>query len=154
MSKGLQIAVATLSVFVAVGWLVASNEGAFEYFAHVSELDPADLERRDGLRVHGYVIDGSIARDVQAGYVEFALRDGAPGTTDGAAPTPYREVKADALSTVKVRYQGIDVPDLFRDGAEVVVEGGFADGQFVATRIMAKCPSKYEVAPAVLEQKA
>jgi cytochrome c-type biogenesis protein CcmE len=43
-----------------------------------------------------------------------------------------------------VRYLGIDVPDMFKDGAEVVVEGHFASGTFLAERVMAKCPSKYE----------
>ena len=32
-------------------------------------------------------------------------------------------------------------------GAEVVVEGRFEDGRFLAQRVMAKCPSKYEAAP-------
>ena len=43
-----------------------------------------------------------------------------------------------------VRYQGIDMPDLFGDGAEVVIEGSIHQGVFLAERVMAKCPSKYE----------
>jgi len=46
-----------------------------------------------------------------------------------------------------VRFLGIDVPDLFKDGAEVVVEGHFASGTFLAEKVMAKCPSKYEAKP-------
>ena len=46
-----------------------------------------------------------------------------------------------------MRYLGIDVPDLFRDGAEVVVEGRASQQAFEAQRVLAKCPSKYEVEP-------
>jgi len=38
------------------------------------------------------------------------------------------------------------VPDTFKPGAEVIVEGGFdsASGVFGANSLMTKCPSKYE----------
>jgi cytochrome c-type biogenesis protein CcmE len=146
MSKGVQIAVATLTVFVALGWMIASSEGTFQYFAHVSEIRDGDRGQAAGLRVHGYVVDGSITRDVQSASVEFSIQDRAAPDAS-AVPVSNR-------AAIAVRYDGIDVPDLFRDGAEVVVEGGFVEGRFVASKIMAKCPSKYEVAPAVPERKA
>ena len=59
----------------------------------------------------------------------------------------YSSGDANASSALPVRYLGIDVPDLFKDGAEVVVEGHFASGTFMAERVMAKCPSKYEAKP-------
>jgi cytochrome c-type biogenesis protein CcmE len=38
-----------------------------------------------------------------------------------------------------------ELPDTFKDGAEVLVEGSYhADGYFDAQQLMAKCPSKYE----------
>jgi cytochrome c-type biogenesis protein CcmE len=148
MSKGAQIAIAVLSVCAALGWMMASGEGSFQYFSHVSQLSPTDRDRPSGLRVHGYVVEGTIERDVEAGHIDFTIHDRA-----SAGDTPYREV-SDQPALLQVRYNGIDVPDLFRDGAEVVIEGGFANGAFVASRIMAKCPSKYEVAPALPEQKA
>jgi cytochrome c-type biogenesis protein CcmE len=147
MSKGVQIAIATLSVFAALGWMIASSEGSFQYFASVSELTPADRARSDGLRIHGFVVEGSISREVSAGYIDFAVRDRIPESGG------IQEAAASGSSSVAVHYGDIDVPDLFRDGAEVVVEGGFTDGRFVARKIMAKCPSKYEVAPAVPDQE-
>ena len=45
----------------------------------------------------------------------------------------------------------LETPDLFKDGAEVVVEGRLvaSDGGsvFEADKIMAKCPSKFEATP-------
>ena len=51
-------------------------------------------------------------------------------------------------TTVPVVYRG-SVPDLFKPGREVVVDGKLIDGTFVAVRdtLVTKCPSKY--APAV-----
>ena len=50
---------------------------------------------------------------------------------------------------VPVRYSGT-VPDLFRTGREVVVEGSLQHGTFVAKpgTLSTKCPSKYAPAPA------
>ena len=47
--------------------------------------------------------------------------------------------------SVNVRYSGI-VPDPFRDGREVIVDGKLQDGTFVAERdsLVTKCPSKFQ----------
>ncbi len=50
--------------------------------------------------------------------------------------------------TMAVVYSGV-IPDSFRDqaGSEVVAEGDYsADGTFLATVLLQKCPSKYEAA--------
>jgi cytochrome c-type biogenesis protein CcmE len=50
---------------------------------------------------------------------------------------------------LKVAYSGTDpLPDTFRDGAQALAEGKLgADGTFHATKIQAKCASKYETKP-------
>ena len=50
---------------------------------------------------------------------------------------------------LKVAYSGRDpLPDTFRDGALALAEGKLgADGTFHATKIQAKCASKYESKP-------
>jgi cytochrome c-type biogenesis protein CcmE len=55
-----------------------------------------------------------------------------------------RNMKGDAAARVPVRYTG-SVPDLFRAGREVVVEGTLRGGTFVAKpgTLSTKCPSKY-----------
>jgi cytochrome c-type biogenesis protein CcmE len=45
--------------------------------------------------------------------------------------------------TLWVDYQGA-LPDTFREGAEVVVEGRLQPAGFNATSLITKCPSKYE----------
>jgi cytochrome c-type biogenesis protein CcmE len=52
----------------------------------------------------------------------------------------------DDSGTLSVVYQGAR-PDMFRDGAEVVVEGKMTPhGIFEARTMLLKCPSKYEEA--------
>jgi cytochrome c-type biogenesis protein CcmE len=134
MSKGLQISIAALSVFAGLAWLIGvtgSGEGTFEYYSSVSAFvegsaQPADVGGR-GLRVHGFVVEGSIEKNLPAGYVNFIMQDREP-----------------AEAQLSVRLIGLDIPDLFKEGAEVVVEGRFENGLFLADRLMAKCPSKYE----------
>jgi len=131
MGKGAQIAIAVITVFAGLAWLVgtqADGTGTFRYYATVADyLDEGAQANGSsrGLRVHGFVLQGSIDKNLPDGYVDFVIHD-------------------ESEAQLRVRYDGIDVPDLFKDGAEVVVEGRLAGGQFVADRVMAKCPSKYE----------
>ena len=132
MSKGVQIAIATACVFGALAWFITTEtagEGSFRYYRTVEDyLEKGPEDTGPALRasrVHGFVLEGSIEKDLRAGVLEFVIQD----HTSAQLP---------------VRYHGGDVPDLFKDGAEIVVEGHLADGVFVADRMMAKCPSKYE----------
>lgn len=138
MSKGWQIAIGASAVVLLLGWFTASNleQGAtFQYF---QTLDEFRSEGQPGqhARVHGYVAEGSIERDVQSRAVRFQVQQDAPhagGHADGTLP---------------VVYASLETPDLFKDGAEVVVEGQLV-GQgnaavFHASNVMAKCPSKFQ----------
>ena len=136
MSKGLQIGIGALSVFAGVALLLAlggGDDGTFQYYTSVSEYvgsgDPARASR-----VHGFVLEGSIAKDLPAGHVDFVIRDESGGR-------------------LPVRLAGIELPDLFADGAEVVVEGQQNGERFVATQVLAKCPSKYEAESAAERPK-
>lgn len=138
MSKGWQIAVAGLLVGGLLGWYGATTleEGAFRYYQTLDEFR-AEGTPGERARVHGYVVEGSIARDLEGGAVHFRIQAEPPhggGSADGA---------------LAVRYASLEVPDLFKDGAEVVVEGQLepaAEGEpvFAATNVLAKCPSKFQ----------
>jgi cytochrome c-type biogenesis protein CcmE len=69
---------------------------------------------------------GEPSGDAHAGGLRFRLRD-VKGTT-----------------AVRVLYTG-SVPDLFRKGRDVVVDGTLRNGVFVAVpgTLVTKCPSKY-----------
>lgn len=138
MGKGIQLGVAVTSILVAVGWLLSMQDSvpSFQSYTSVeSYLSAPGYETRDA-RVRGFVVSGSVAKELSSGYVDFVIQD-------PLAPA------SEATHTLSVRYRGIDLPDLFKDGAEVVVEGRYDGTRFVADRVMAKCPSKYENAPGV-----
>jgi len=67
-----------------------------------------------------------------------------------AEPCEYRFLLSNGGATLPVRYPKCIVPDTFRDVPEaptlVTVEGKMVptEGFFLATSVLAKCPSKYE----------
>jgi cytochrome c-type biogenesis protein CcmE len=136
MSKGVQIAVGAILVVIILGWFGWSqvDEGALVYYKNLEELR-ASGEMGSAARVHGFVVEGSIERDLSAKVVRFRVRSN-PNRATGSGE--------DSLSVV---YTSLETPDLFKDGAEVVVEGRLAESNldtFEATHILAKCPSKFE----------
>ena len=118
-----------VSASALCGLLWASlGEGA-EYYKYVDEAH-ASQARLAGkrLRVHGHVVPGSIAhRDGTLDY-RFTLESKAPRQR----------------ASMAVDFHGI-VPDLFKEGAEVIAAGVLgSDGTLKSDRIETKCPSKYE----------
>lgn len=135
MSKGIQIAIGAVLVAGLLGWYGLSqvSEAGFVYYQTLAEFRTHGSAGQ-AARVHGFVVPGSIERDVSAKQVSFRVQETAPhagGSADGALP---------------VVFAGLETPDLFKDGAEVVVEGRLAApaGTFHATNVLAKCPSKFE----------
>lgn len=80
------------------------------------------------VRLTGYVVDGSIERSADGLSVRFAVGEA-------------KEVPPG----IPVRYHG-PIPDTFKDGSEVVVEGAWQGEAFRADILLAKCPSRYEAA--------
>jgi cytochrome c-type biogenesis protein CcmE len=89
-------------------------------------LRPSQLAGHPGVvSLMGQVV-GTPSGDAHAAGLRFQLRD-VKGTT-----------------TVPVVYKG-SVPDLFKTGRDVVVDGRLREGAFVAVpdTLVTKCPSKY-----------
>ncbi len=135
MSKGVQLVAAIGLATLLLGWLAWSQyeTGSFQYFETLEEFRSGG---RVGMasRVHGYVAPGTIERDVEAKEVRFAVQASPP------------HAGGEANGTLPVVYTSLETPDLFKDGAEVVVEGRLqaAGGVFHASNVLAKCPSKFE----------
>ncbi len=121
---------AVVVVIIGVlGWLAMGgiNESK-TYYKTISELSAmGDQAHGKRLRVGGDVEQGSISRT--GAEVSFVLHQ-------------------DALK-LKVVYNGIDpLPDTFKDGAQALADGKLGpDGVFQASKIQAKCASKYEAKP-------
>jgi cytochrome c-type biogenesis protein CcmE len=66
-----------------------------------------------------------------------------PGIQRSDGGLHVRFVAADGSDSMKVDYTGT-VPDIFRPGIKVVVDGRLgSDGVFHARSLQAKCPSKF-----------
>jgi len=140
MSKGFQVAGGATLIALLLGWYAATNleEGAsFTYYQSLGEFHASpDAQSGRPARVHGYVVPESIERDVAGQRVTFSVQ-GTPPHAGGA----FGE-------TMPVVFASLETPDLFKGGAEVVLEGRIArDGatsHFAADKLLAKCPSKFE----------
>jgi cytochrome c-type biogenesis protein CcmE len=88
-------------------------------------LRPSQLAGHDGhVSVAGKVVGQPTGSARGPDGLRFTLRD-----VQGTASVP-------------VVYHG-SVPDLFRTGRDVSVEGSLQNGVFVADKLVTKCPSKY-----------
>ena len=141
MPKGFQIALGALLCAGLLTWYGLSNvEGGatYRYFDTLDEFIASGPDQRLGeaLRIKGYVADGSIDRRVTDREVRFRIQN--DPTHAGGEPG----------ATFAVHYLSLETPDLFQDGAEVVVEGHIASAPagavFLADNVLAKCPSKFQ----------
>ena len=121
----------TLMVLIvgSLVWLaVGGVRDTKAYYKTIPELEQmGQAAQRERLRVGGDIQPGSIVKNGMA--VSFVLHQGA--------------------KTLNVVYSGTDpLPDTFRDNAQALADGRLGpDGVFQASKIQAKCASKYEAKP-------
>lgn len=113
-------AAALLVLWVALGF--EGNELPYVTIEELREMVPSRPNKR--FRLGGGVQAGSVVRGEKDPLaLTFALEQG-----DETLPVNYHKI----------------VPDMFKEGGEVIVEGYYADGIFEADNLMTKCASRYE----------
>jgi cytochrome c-type biogenesis protein CcmE len=143
MSKGAQLTIGASLIFALLSWYGYTNLEAGSTFQYYQTLDEfiAQSNRDESmvgrsLRIHGYVAPGTIDRNLEAKHVTFAVQNDPP------------HKQPNARTTLSILFRSLETPDLFQDGADVVVEGELVmeSGEmvFVADNVLAKCPSKFE----------
>ena len=92
-------------------------------------IAPSELAGRSGTVQLAGVVVGPVRGDAHAGGLRFKLRDIGGGAR---------------AASVQVLYSG-SVPDLFKVGRHIVVDGQLEKSTFVAEpgSMITKCPSKY-----------
>jgi len=125
-NKKTKLILITLVAMAVIGYLVYTGvRDTMVYYLTVTELVQNGSQSPDGgVRVGGMVLEGSVVWDPKDLKLSFTMGD------DGGATLP-------------VVYQGV-VPDSFKPGREVIIEGIYTNGKFAASQIMPTCPSKYE----------
>jgi len=123
----LSFILAGIAILGAVLYLVFANTQANAvYYMTVPELKHCTTCMAQSVRVAGGVEAGSVVRNDAQQLITFTISDG--------------------KQSLPVAYTGI-VPDIFRPGIQVVVEGHYTgQGPFKAQTLLAKCPSKFQSA--------
>ena len=121
-----------LIVIAAVGYLLyAGVKSGSSYCLTVDSFMAEPQYRDQRVTLRGRVSRDKLVLDAHALKAEFHLL----GETGSSHDLP-------------VSYHGT-IPDLFKAGAEVVVEGKLEPGGiFKADKLLTKCPSKYDAKPA------
>ena len=131
MNNYLKFGLLITAIVGTLAWLAAGGisdtKTYYKTIAEVNQMGKDNLEKR--IRVGGDVAPNSIVREGRD--VHFTL--------------------AQDNLRLPVVYSGIDpLPDTFKDGAQALADGKLGpDGVFRATKIQAKCASKYEAKPTV-----
>jgi cytochrome c-type biogenesis protein CcmE len=130
---GKGIYIAALILFLGgVGYLIASGVTKDSvYFLNVGEALATEPSKLKQARLFGNVAAEGLEPMQPGPGVNFILLD---------KETPGK--------TLHVSYRGA-VPDTFKAGAEVIVEGGLGEAAgggmvFTASTLITKCPSKYQ----------
>ncbi|MEO8096440.1 MAG: cytochrome c maturation protein CcmE [Acidobacteriota bacterium] len=129
MNKNLKFGLLAAIILGTLLWLGTGGvQQTATYYKEIKELQHLGPNAQDQrLRVGGDIMAHSIRRDGDK--VHFTLIQ-------------------DNL-TLNVVYTGPDpLPDTFKDGSQALADGKLAaDGVFHATKVQAKCASKYEAKP-------
>lgn len=116
-------------ILLGAGYLLFSSmNSSMVYYYTVDEVlsGESDFSGR-GVRISGWVEPDTVRLSPDGKGVLFTTVNKSSG------------------ASMKVKYDGI-VPDTFKEDSEVVVEGTWdaSSGEFEASVLLAKCPSKYE----------
>lgn len=120
---------------LAIALIISALGDAVAYFYTPGDLAALDRSPAGVIRLGGLVQQGSVATDASDASVRFTITDHTGATT-------------------RVVYRGI-LPDLFREGQGVVVQGRLSSGELTASEVLAKHDENYmprEVADALKKQ--
>jgi cytochrome c-type biogenesis protein CcmE len=110
---------------VVVYMIVSAAQGSTAYYMTIKEIETQGPSQRN-VRVAGFVVGESIVWEPRELQLTFDVTDDS--------------------GTLSVTYNG-SRPDMFKDGAETVLEGKYtSQGIFEAETMILKCPSKYQEA--------
>ncbi|MCP5331199.1 MAG: cytochrome c maturation protein CcmE [Gammaproteobacteria bacterium] len=107
---------------VAIGLSLYALSNTIDLFFTPSQVAAGEVADGQRIRIGGMVKEGSVEQSQDSLHVEF--------------------IATDYSHDLQVRYDGI-LPDLFREGQGVVVEGAVTNGVFEASRVLAKHDENY-----------
>jgi cytochrome c-type biogenesis protein CcmE len=118
----------TIILFIATGMAIAIGlslyalSNSVDLFFTPTQIVAGEAESGRRIRIGGMVKEGSVEHSQESLHVEF--------------------IATDYNNDLLVSYDGI-LPDLFREGQGVVVEGSVVSGVFIASRVLAKHDENY-----------
>ena len=118
-----RLIVVTVAILGLVGVLIytSAGSGTLEYKTPTEVNKAAAKFTGKSIRMTGEVATGTVLR----------------------VPEGLKFDVTDRTQSVPVLYTGI-VPDTFKEGLQVVVDGTYADGRLTSKSMVTKCPTKFK----------
>lgn len=116
------IALTLASAGIGLGLLLSAFRENVIFFYTPSDLVTRDIPSQKTIRLGGVVAQGSFKSQTQSLKVSFEVTD--------------------LKKSIPVAYEG-SLPDLFREGQGVVVQGVYKEGYFQAKQVLAKHDESY-----------
>ena len=114
-----------VAAVVTMGWIVIGTGPEEVPYVSIEELHAREGQWvQTRFRLGGLVEEGSISYSDDRLNVDFIIKQD--------------------QDQLPVRYRGL-TPDMFSEGAEVIIEGQLEGEVFIADNLMTKCASRYEV---------
>ncbi len=118
------VALILVVAVITVGWIVTGTGPEEVPYVSIKQLQSnAGQWQQNRIRLGGLVEDGSISYSDDRLNVDFIIKQ--------------------EQAQLPVRYRGL-TPDMFAEGAEVIIEGNLEGEVFMADNLMTKCASRYE----------
>lgn len=110
------------SVSLATFFILKALNDQIIFFYSPTQLKTKNINVEDTIRVGGLVLEESVIYAEEGMKINFVITDN--------------------MNKVKVAYEGI-LPDLFKEGQGVIVEGSFKKDLFEANKVLAKHDENY-----------
>jgi len=152
MKPWAKFAILVVAIVGTLAWLAASGVNETKtYYKTISEIaGMSDSAKASRIRVGGDVETGSIVRNGrEVSFVLTCVAQNGVCANPGAGNPATAASSGAEVKKLKVLYTGTEpLPDTFRDGSQALADGKLLpDGTLQATKIQAKCASKYESKP-------
>lgn len=123
MQKKFIILISLITLSLASIAYLSSKESSYVLLDTSQLADSPDQYQKQNLRVRGFVKVGSLIREGNRARFQLEYKN----------------------KTVPVDYDGSTIlPDAFKEGASVRVDGRWQNGKLMANHVEAKCASKYQ----------
>lgn len=144
-SERLKFMVGGVLILVAIaGLMISGTIAGARYFITVEEIQQNPTYIGQTVRIAGAVVGESIVYDSRTGDLTFTIAH-IPAQSDDLAEALHLAANDASATRLTIHMTEQALPDLLQHEAQAILTGTLdSDGQFYASEVLLKCPSRFE----------